>query len=522
MKKGKLAVVIVLLLAISFLVVYIAKRVKGEDPINLTILNPTTETTTDTTTTTESEAERLAREEAKREEERIALEKKIAENTVYVGAGSTAYKVLTVEDIEEKNEETGESKVVKKVDVKEPLELEENASFYVCEIKEGYYQLKKDYYDEEIYGYVAEEDIHKSLADFIQYPLDDCDYNFYKKNDDFPNNPRVEVHGLYLTEGSFLSGVFDDCLEVIKQTDLNAMVIDIKDDSESLLFFSEAAKKYNPAANDYAITSKEEVKQLVQKARDQGVYMIARIVTFKSKIYSREHKDGIITYKGTNRPFTEGGSDLLWTSPADKNLWEYNVGLAEEAAELGFNEIQFDYVRFPAVPLNSEFHYEGLGEHSKSYAIQSFLKFAYERLTEKEVYVSADVFGWAATALDDVGIGQHWEAMANVCDYVCPMLYPSHYGEWNFGVQYPDTKPYEVLYAAGSDCVYRNKNIVSPAKIRPWIQDFTASYIAAQGLQYIPYGKNEINAQIKALSELGIDEYLLWNPGNYYPVEKFK
>ncbi len=518
MKKSKVAIIIVLLLAISVLVVYISKVIKGEETITLEVFAPTTTTTTTIPTTTESEEERLARERAEQE----AIAQSIRDNTVYIGFGVEGYKVLSVEEVEIQGEGEAEARVERRVVAEEPFPISEKMALYSTGVSDGYYELKLDYYAEDIYAYVLEKDVHLSLADFMEQPEADCDYGYFPKNKDFEGNPRVKVHGVYLTESSFRSEKLEEVLSVLRETDLNAIVVDIKNDSEELLFHSDAAEKYNPRANEYATMTKEEVQQLVKKAKAEGVYLIARIVTFKSPIYSADHSENIIKYTGTNRPFTEGGSSLYWTSPADRDLWEYNVMLAEEAADLGFQEIQFDYVRFPAVPPTVGVDYNGLGDRSKTHVVQEFLKFAYGRLTEKKVYVSADIFGWSATATDDTGIGQHWEAMANVCDYVCPMLYPSHYGKGVFGITYPDTRPYEVLLAAGTDCLNRNSNIVEPAIIRPWIQDFTAEYISGQGLEYIPYGKKEIQDQVRALAELGIDEYLLWNPSNYYTVDKFQ
>lgn len=494
MRRGRIVAGLFLLASIAVLLAYVVSTLMEDGSLHFPGSETTVANTTPAPTTTEDlEAKRLAEEEARKE-----LERHIRENTIYIEKGTRIFKDAELSE--------------------EVLAAESKMALYSLGLSEGVYQVKLKYEDEEPLGYVTEGSVHFDPKDFIVSPEPDCDYDYYRSIPDYAGNPRVKAKGIYLSISTATGPSFGDLLDLLDQTELNAMVIDIKDDSEALLFESDAAAKYNPDANVHARLKKSEARQLVQKARERGVYLIARIVTFKSPIYSEAHQDGVITYSGTSTPFTEDGV-LLWTSPMDRGLWEYNVGLAEEAADLGFHEIQFDYVRFPTVPLSQEFYYKDLGDHSKTYAIQSFLKFAGERLKAKKVYVAADVFGWAATAVDDVDIGQHWEAITNVVDYICPMVYPSHYGHWNFGIEFPDTMPYETVSASVQDCLDRNANVSSPAIIRPWIQHFTASYIAYQGLQYIPYGRAEIKAQIQALQDKGIDEYLLWNPVNDYEVD---
>ncbi|MDO4753512.1 MAG: putative glycoside hydrolase [Bacillota bacterium] len=493
MKKGRMAVILVLLASIMVLLAYVLSVVLEGGPI---FEQPTTSTAT-TTVTTETTEDLEARRAAERE----ALEKHIRENTVYVDAGIRVFNDRELS--------------------KEIFITDRKMSFYSLGLEDGHYEVKRSYDDAETFGFIPEASVKKSLKEFIAAPEEDCEYDYIRTIPDFPENPRIKARALYLSISTTTGSGFDHILDVVENTELNSLVIDIKDDSEELLFESDAAAKYNPEANRHARLKKAQLAPIIKKAKDKGIYLIARIVTFKSPIYSEQNRDGIITYAGTDTPFTEDGV-LLWTSPMDRNLWEYNIGLGEEAADLGFNEIQYDYVRFPTVPLTKEFYYKDLGTHSKTYAIQSFLRYAGERLHAKKVYLAADIFGWAATAVDDVQIGQHWEAMTNVVDYMCPMIYPSHYGEWNFGIQYPDTQPYETVLAATQDCIDRNGNVTNPAILRPWIQHFTASYIYYQGLQYIEYGREEIKAQIRALKEKGIEEYLLWNPSNDYEIDVLK
>ncbi len=358
MRKGKFLAIIVLLASIMVLLAYIVSRL--DSPI-ATIFEPTSPTTTPTTTTaTTVDEEALKRA---KEEERRKLEQHIRDNTIYIAEGARIFKDTELSE--------------------EILIAEDKMSLYSLGLKDGFYEVKKDYYDTEVLGYISESFVHLSPMDFIELPEEDCEYEHVRSIPNFQENPRIKVRGVYVTIPTFLGSEYKNIVELINSTDLNAIVVDIKDDSEQLLFTSDSASEYNPAANKLANADKKDIEPLIKLAKDKGIYLIARIVTFKSPIYSKENREGIITYAGTNTPFTEDGI-LLWTSPMDKNLWEYNIGLAEEAIDLGFNEIQFDYVRFPTVPLSQEFFYKDLGNHSKTYAIQSFLKYAHERVNAKK------------------------------------------------------------------------------------------------------------------------------------------
>ena len=132
-----------------------------------------------------------------------------------------------------------------------------------------------------------------------------------------------------------------------------------------------------------------------------------------------------------------------------------------------------------------------------------------------DVYISADIYGQVGSSSDDMALGQFWEAVSSEVDYVSPMMYPSHYGKGVYGLAVPDANPYKTIYASTKDSINRNNNIDSPAIIRPWIQAFTATWVKG----HISYGPNEIKDQVKAMKDLGVDEYILWSPTNRY--EKF-
>jgi len=384
------------------------------------------------------------------------------------------------------------------------------------EKKDDLILVKQDYYDENSY-WIKQSDIVNSLDELIKKKYPNVDYSYFEKINEYEDNPRVKVKGVYLTGYSAATTKVDKLIKLAKETNINTFVIDVKDDNGNLLFYSEAASKLSPVANKVVYV--EDIEKLISKLKENNIYLIARIVTFKSPRYAKEHKDRAITYKNSERLYVNNG--MIWSSPYDRNLWKYNVEIAKDAAKLGFNEIQFDYVRFPASgggKLDKNLDYKNNLNENKPEVIQKFLKYAYNELSPYHVYISADVFGWATSTTGDVGIGQQWEALTLVLDYISPMIYPSHYGNGNYGLSVPDAFPYETMYRALKDAIDRNKNIENPAIIRPWIQDFTASWVEG----HIRYTAKEVKLQIDAINDSGLEEYIVWNPSNSYHKEAFK
>ena len=378
-----------------------------------------------------------------------------------------------------------------------------------------YARIKVNYDAVKLLGIVRADTLAKDYRSFISRPYEDVNYEAFEKTAGYETNPKIDAKALYISGKNALGEKLDAALDLLDTTELNSLVIDVKDDNGYMLFYSTAAEQNNPEANEHVYIS--DIDAFMSKMKEHNVYLIARIVTFKSPIYARAHQDRAIVYSGTGNLYSDADK-LLWASAYDRDLWTYNVEIAKEAAALGFDEIQFDYVRFPAIANPSQMDYRNEAGETPTAAIQGFLEYAYESLAPYEVYVAADVFGWAATATGDVGIGQQWEALTNVVDYICPMVYPSHYGPGNFGLSVPDAYPYETVDRASKDAILRNGNVITPAAIRPWIQSFTASWVKG----HIRYGPEEIRAQIEALEANGIETYLLWNSSNNYFEDAFK
>ncbi len=379
------------------------------------------------------------------------------------------------------------------------------------ESDEVWYKISYEVPKGETTGWISSTYTVQDRVELLDENLRELDFSPQDKVE-YPNNPRVEVKGIYLTLYSASNNRLDQLIEMAKRTEINTFVIDVKDDNGHMLFKTEAAEKYSPEANKKAPV--KDIKALMKKLKDNDIYTIARIVSFKDPTYTRQHKDRAIVYKNSGKPFTNSDG-LIWASAHDRKLWEYNLEVSKEAAEVGFNEIQFDYVRFPASDggkLDKQLDYRNETGESKPATIQNYLKYAREQLAPKEVYISADVYGLVGSVSDDMALGQYWEAVSNMVDYISPMMYPSHYGNYTYGLSVPDAYPYETIYHSTKDSVARNKNIETPAIVRPWIQDFTATWVKG----HIKYGPKEVEAQIKALNDNGVSEYLLWNAGNRY------
>lgn len=329
----------------------------------------------------------------------------------------------------------------------------------------------------------------------------------------FDDNIMPEkVYALYLNSGKNIIGMVDDYIEFAKTTKINAFVVDIKD-NESPGYKSEVYKKYSPTNYKHANNSIDDYKEAINKLKTAGFYLIGRITVFKDKYYVLDNPDIAITDSRNNEPYLH--SNTYWPSPYQRKVWEFNIDLAKEAVkEMGFNEIQFDYVRFPDRTITAE--REGLMlfkndyDEEKGQAIQRFLMYACDELHKLNVYVSADVFGESAYNYV-TAYGQYWPAISNVVDVISGMPYPDHFNKYEFSFKDPVwTVPYDLLYLWGSEYVIkRQQEIPSPAIMRTWIQvNDVPNYKHAGGY---PYGPEEVEAQIKGLFDAGLTGgYMTW------------
>lgn len=318
--------------------------------------------------------------------------------------------------------------------------------------------------------------------------------------------PEVPVvKGAYSTGWIAGSKYFDPLIAFIQKTEVNALVVDIKDDTGSTSYQSKVplAKKIN--ANVSKIKS---IENLMETLKSNDIYPIARIVCFKDPLLAKARPDLAVKSKKGGLWYDRQG--LAWVDPHNREVWDYAIDLAKEAAALGFKEIQFDYVRFASDGVLSDIIYPYATGQSKAEVIRDFLAYARKELSVYGVILSADVFGLVCSVPDDLGIGQQLELIAEEVDYICPMVYPSHYYRGTYGLENPNAKPYETVYKSLTDAMQRIEG--KRAKLRPWLQDFSLGYT---------YGRAELQAQIKAAKDAGIEEWLFWNPTCRYDASKY-
>ena len=323
----------------------------------------------------------------------------------------------------------------------------------------------------------------------------------------------VKAKGIYLTGYTAGGNRFYELLDLVNRTELNAMVIDVKNDDGLVTYKTRNEMALSVGAN--RIVQIKDIEKRMADLKKNGVYAIARIVAFKDTRAAGSRPDlAIKTKSGTVWRDNRGNA---WLNPYNRESWEYILDVAKEAAEYGFDEIQFDYVRFPTDGNRKLIDYgEAKEKESMAEAIAAFMKYATEVLNDKGVFVSADIFGQVTTNKDDMGLGQQLEDLTVSTNILCPMVYPSHYYPGVYGVSYPDFEPYKIVYTSISTAVKRMEAVDhkgGKAILRPWLQDFTASYLK-DGYQV--YGRKQVREQIQATYDSGVEEWLLWNAGNYY------
>lgn len=389
----------------------------------------------------------------------------------------------------------------------------------------------------------------------------------------------VKVKGIYVSGAMAGTSGMDRLIDLVDRTELNAMVIDIKNDEGRVVYSMNSPLVQQIGAAEEYIT---DMPGLVRRCREHGIYLIARVVAFKDP-WLAEKKPEWSLHTQDGLMFRDK-SGLAWVNPYRREVWDYLVEIGEQAAAVGFDEIQYDYIRFST---DSGMKKVDFGEEAQSVTkeeiITGFVSYAAERLHAADVSVSADVYGVVIDSRLDAGIvGQNYYNMAKYLDYISPMVYPSHYGPGNLGLKVPDAQPYETIYrtmsasrevlagsrdmnaaltgssaaakleqeksvsvnqvsantipdgADSADGVSANGvsgNAVSgnPAEqkalpkdlkpseeihadVRPWLQDFTATWVKG----HITYGPEQIRQQIQAVYDAGYEEWILWNAANRY------
>lgn len=325
------------------------------------------------------------------------------------------------------------------------------------------------------------------------------------------NRTPTKVKGIYVTASKANNSV-DDLIALVDETELNTMVIDVKDDEGRITYLIDYqdAKEIN-ATRSYI----SDIDGLIKKLKNKNIYLIARVVAFKDPLLAKERPE--LSLKKKDGTVFRDKDGLAWVNPYKKEVWDYLVGIATQCAAVGFDEVNFDYIRFSTDSGMKQVDFgEEASNKTKIDIITEFVKYACTRLRTKKIYISADVYGAIINSSVDAKIvGQSYLEMSRYLDYICPMIYPSHYGNGYYGIDYPDTQPYELIIGALESSKSVLKDISErnhKAIVRPWLQDFTASWLK----HYIKYGEKEVREQIEAVYDSGYEEWLLWNGAMNY------
>ncbi|HSH46440.1 MAG TPA: putative glycoside hydrolase [Longimicrobiales bacterium] len=329
-----------------------------------------------------------------------------------------------------------------------------------------------------------------------------------------PDSERVArpaaVRGIYV--GSWPAGNpqrLDRLIRLANETEINAFVIDVKDVTGEVSYATGV-----PLAEQVGATRNlriDNIRAVLEKLKDNGIYPIARIVAFKDPLLADARPEWSIMDE--DGEVWEDNKGVRWVDSFNPNVWAYNIELAREAIALGFSEIQWDYIRFPDAPQSymARAVYPAREGRTRVEGIRAFMLESRDELDPLGVPLTADVFGITTSAYNDVGIGQLWEEMADVMDVLLPMVYPSHYPRGTWGYDMPNAAPYQIVLKAMGHGVRRSEDIENAATIRPWLQAFS--------MGEPEYGPEHIRAQIDAVYDAGLTEWILWDPAVRYSAD---
>jgi hypothetical protein len=318
-------------------------------------------------------------------------------------------------------------------------------------------------------------------------------------------DPRP-IYALYLNPTVTTSlDQIDELIDIINTTNANAVVIDIK---EEWVWYDTEVQFYHEVGT---VRPAYDLTQLLDRFHQSNIYTIARLVVFKDSTVAEAHPELAIRDSVTGGPWRDFNG-VAWVNPMHRELWTPNLDLAVEAASAGFDEIQYDYIRFPTDGDLSTMDFgQPYTQEARQSAIEGFLAESRRRLLLTGARQSADVFGFAMVVDDDVGIGQHFASIAEHVDYLSPMVYPSHYSDGQFGLPgHPNEFPHEIVDISLQGGVDRLGG--HSLQIRPWLQDFDLYGMT-------PYGPEQVRAQIQAANEHGTSGWMLWDPENRYRTD---
>jgi len=324
------------------------------------------------------------------------------------------------------------------------------------------------------------------------------DYYPYEKPSFEDNKLLTNAKSLYMNGDSSTISNVDEYIKIALDNNMNMIVVDIKDGT--LSYKSEIASNYIGEKFSYK-NSLEKYQKAIEKIKEAGLYVVGRIVVFNDTIFAKANPEEAIV-KNT-------GTRTSWVSAYSRKAWEYNVSLAIEAIELfDFNEIQFDYVRFPESSHSmskNKYDFKNTYNEEKGQAVQNFIFYATDQLHKYNTYISVDVFG-ECSSYYVTAYGQYWPAISNIVDVISAMPYPDHFDKNQYGLSTPWLEPYKIMLAWGKTAAERQKEIKTPAVARTWLQAYNAIKEP-----YNAYGAKEFTEQIKGLIDAGLTGgYMPW------------
>ncbi len=404
-------------------------------------------------------------------------------------------------------EEKAKLELEKRMAEREVLEeqrREELGEFYVPLVPVGQEREKKSVEAKALYatGHTAGNDLNRENIDA---------YGAYVKA--LSENDTQRSRELF--DSAQKANRFERIIGIAVGTEVNALVINVKDDNGFITYNSnvEIVQEMN---KETPIPIKD-IDNMLEILKEYDIYTIGRIVAFKDKNFAVKSQKHAIQLKTGGTWLDPNSGNIPWVNPFDQYVWDYNIAIAKEASLLGFDEIQFDYVRFPdgAKKYNPITEFPGRDGRDKDEAIADFLEYSRKELEPYNVNLGADVFGIITRTWDDYpeDIGQTWILIGQHVDNIAPMVYPSHYSTGWYNLENPNAHPYLVVKGSMEEAVEKNSSMENPPIIRPWIQDFDWAGIA--------YGPDKVRDQIIAAKELGIYEYMIWNPSNVYDPYAF-
>jgi hypothetical protein len=325
--------------------------------------------------------------------------------------------------------------------------------------------------------------------------------------------PPSPVRAIYVNAWAFGGRRFYDLVRLADRTEINAFVIDVKDDTGYLTYRSGVPTAIAIGANGEQRA--RDVRARLRLLREHGIHPIARIVVAKDPLLASRKPEWSVRH--VNGGLWRDRLDFAWVDAFNDSVWVYAAQLAAEAVRVGFAEVQYDYVRFPDEPesrLASAVFAGRRPVETKRQGVARNLRLLRDRTRGLGVPFTIDVFGLTTSATSDMGIGQMWEDLVTTADVVLPMVYPSHYARGHYNLARPNSEPYKLIRRAMQDALKRSAPLGKTAEIRPYLQAFTLGQP-----RYTPV---EVREQIRAAEELGLHSWVLWNPRSAYEAGFFR